>query len=923
MTVWDILYTILIGPIQLIFEVIFTVAERLTGHPGIAIIALSLIMNFLVLPLYRRADIMQEEARDIDLKLQKGVAHIKKNFTGDECMMILQTYYRQNNYKPTDALNGSVSLLLEIPFFIAAYQFLSHLEILQGVSLGPITDLGAPDGILVLEGVAINILPILMTIINIISSALYLKGFPLKTKIQLYAMALLFLVFLYTSPSGLVFYWTLNNVFSLIKNIFYKLKDPAKVSSILASISGIVISVYSVLYVLEETIKGTMFIVLLGLCLQIPLMLRFNKFKNLFEKIKIKKQKPDKARFFLCGLFLTVFVGILIPSAVIAASPMEFMDVDYNPLWYLVSSGCFAIGTFLVWLRVFYWLASDSGKVIFDKTAWILCGIVVVDYMFFGTNFGTLFAELRYESGMDWGIMDQIYNLGILSLIAIIFIIIAMKLPKFVGTILLTAVLAIGFMSGNNIININKSIKEYEVLVENGTLGKPQFNLSKTGKNVIVLMLDRAMNQFVPYMFNEKPELQEQFAGFTYYPNTISYGGYTKIASPALYGGYEYRPLEINKRDSESLESKQNEALKVMPAIFSNNNYEVTVCDPPHAGYSWIPDLSIYDDLPDVNTYNTLGEFNGEFIDVATIDNRKRNFFNFALMKSMPVFLQELMYNDGKYNQAEATLDYMGQSFLDNYTASGLAPRFLKPYNVLLSLTNMTNIIEEENDTFLMMSNDTTHEPMLLQEPEYEPALYVDNYEYPINNMNRYIVNGKVLKMDNELQITHYHVNMAAFIQLGKWFDYLRENDVYDNTRIILVADHGRHLMQFDELFLNDSEGNIIDLEMYYPLLMVKDFDSQEYQVSDEFMTNADVPTIAMSNVIDSPVNPYTGNKIYNSVKSEKIHYIIHSNETSTLSNNGNTFLPSRWVKFEGNNVWNKDSWTILEKESILPIDNK
>ena len=90
-------------------------------------------------------------------------------------MMMLQTYYRQNNYKPTSALNGSVSLLLEILFFMAAYQFLSHLEILNGASLGPITNLGVPDGLLMIGGISINLLPILMTLINLISSAIYLK----------------------------------------------------------------------------------------------------------------------------------------------------------------------------------------------------------------------------------------------------------------------------------------------------------------------------------------------------------------------------------------------------------------------------------------------------------------------------------------------------------------------------------------------------------------------------------------------------------------------------------------------------------------------------------------------------------------------------------------------------------------------------
>ena len=49
-------------------------------------------------------------------------------------------------------------------------------------------------------------------------------------------------------------------------------------------------------------------------------------------------------------------------------------------------------------------------------------------------------------------------------------------------------------------------------------------------------------------------------------------------------------------------------------------------------------------------------------------------------------------------------------------------------------------------------------------------------------------------------------------------------------------------------------------LEWYYPLLLVKDFGSKEFVVSNEFMTNADVLTIATKNVINNPINPFTGN---------------------------------------------------------------
>lgn len=123
-----ILNTLILQPLQLFFEVIFTIANRLIGDPGLSIIALSLAMNFLVLPLYKRADAMQEEERETELRLHKGVTHIKKTFKGDERMMMLQTFYRQNNYKPTYVLKGATSLFLEIPFFIAAYKFLSGLQ---------------------------------------------------------------------------------------------------------------------------------------------------------------------------------------------------------------------------------------------------------------------------------------------------------------------------------------------------------------------------------------------------------------------------------------------------------------------------------------------------------------------------------------------------------------------------------------------------------------------------------------------------------------------------------------------------------------------------------------------------------------------------------------------------------------------------
>lgn len=922
MSLFNILSTIFIGPLKLAFEIIYVVANKFINHPGLSIIVLSLIMNFLVLPLYKRADAMQEAARDIDAKLHKGVAHIKKTFSGDERMMILQAYYRENNYKPTDALNGSISLLLEVPFFMAAYQFLSHLDMIQGVSLGPIANLGAPDGMLVIGSLTINVLPVLMTLVNVISSAIYLKGFPLKTKIQLYAMALFFLVFLYTSPSGLVFYWTLNNVFSLVKTIFYKLKNPRKVLAVLASLAG-VFFLYQGFVGFNGSKMKQLALILVGAALMLPLL------KSLVDKklpaIGDKKIAQPNKKFFVMGcMLMTVLVGVLIPSTFIAASPQEYIDLTYfhNPMLYILQSACLAAGLFLVWMGVFYWLASPSGKVWFEKGVWVLCGVMLVNYMFFGTDLGILSSNLQYERGLHFSTVEMATNLGILLVVALILNLVHAKWSKSLSIVLLTGIIALGGMSVLNVNKITGPVKEAEVQAETIKENSIGFDLSTEGQNVVVIMLDRALNEYIPYIMAEKPELQKQFSGFTYYANTVSMGGCTNFATPALFGGYEYTPVEINKRDTESLTSKQNEALLMMPVLFDQNGYEVTVCDPPYANYSYVSDTSIYEPYPDIKAYVTEGNFDDIQTKVNVIESNTRNFFCFSLMKTMPLVIQPVWYDYGNYNNSSAGIGdevYGTQTILSDTVANGISSLFMRAYNVLVNLSNITNVTEENKNTFLLMTNNTTHEPMLLQEPAYVPAEYVDNTAYYKDVNARFTLNGRTMKMHSWYQISHYQSNVATLIQLGNWFDYLRESGVYDNTRIILVSDHGRELYQFDELVMDDGEDPVKGVEFYYPLFMVKDFESSEFTTSYEFMTNADTATLAVEGLIENPVNPFSGKIINNDAKDNGV-YIIASQEFDVNSHGTNTFNASKWAKVK-DNLWEKDNWTFYDSYTLLPPD--
>ena len=921
MSILDILFTVLIQPLSLAFEVIYVIANDIICDPGLSIIALSLTMNILVLPLYMRADKMQEKERDIEAKLRDGVAHIRKTFSGDEKAMMLQTYYRQNNYRPTDVFKGSISLMLEIPFFIAAYMFLSHLQILQGVSFWIIPDLGAPDGLIRIGDFSINALPFVMTALNLISCLLFTKGMPLKTKIQLYGMALFFLVFLYGSPSGLVFYWTLNNLFALVKTIFYKIKHPKPVLMALSTIVGAAFIAFGVLtFGTRELTYNVIIFVIGGLCILPVVAFAFIKaFKFSF---KPPNHEPNKWAFLSGALFLTVLLGAVIPSAVIVASPQEFVSIYHfsHPMWFIAKSLCLAIGAFMIWANVFYWLCNKRVKLIFETGIWAICVIAIVNYLFFGTDLGMINAALQYENGMNFGNFATLLNANVIVIIILIIVFLGRFARKFVPRLMAVGAVALAIMAGMNVATINESMDRVTASMGNiklndkGEAEAPSFELSKDGKNVVVLMLDRGLNYLVPYLFNERPDLKQQFDGFTYYDNVTSLAASTNTGLPAVMGGYEYSPEEMDKRADESLASKHNEALKVMPVLFNNADYNVTVCDPSYAGYQNIPDLSIYNDYPDIDAYIAKAYYTDTW--PKTRDADMRNFFCYAFTKASPLFIQPLLYDSGEYNTSIARTSEnspSGQVVSDNFmTADGIYPSFLDTYTVLEHLNDMTKITDGNSNNFLLMTNETAHDVTLLQEPQYEPATHVDNTDFEAKNKQRYTVNGVTLRMRDSGHAEHYQCNMAAYLKIGAWLEYLKANGVYDNTRIIIVADHGFPLNQLPNKLLDNGEDNRYDTEWYNPVLMVKDFNSHGFNTSHEFMTNADTPSIATNGVLENPVNPFTGKAINNIENKAHPQHIYSTHHWTVDTNNGNTFTPDGvWFSVK-DNVNDLDNWKVI-----------
>jgi len=126
------LYTLVIYPLTQIIEFAFVFTNKIFKQEGLAVVGVSIVISLCCLPLYLVAEKWQETERGIQKRLKPTIDRIKAVFRGDERYMILSTYYRQNHYSPVYALRSSFGVLIQIPFFIAAYGFLSHLEALRG-----------------------------------------------------------------------------------------------------------------------------------------------------------------------------------------------------------------------------------------------------------------------------------------------------------------------------------------------------------------------------------------------------------------------------------------------------------------------------------------------------------------------------------------------------------------------------------------------------------------------------------------------------------------------------------------------------------------------------------------------------------------------------------------------------------------------
>ena len=180
--------------------------QSIVTNWGVAIIIITLIVKGGMYPLTKAQYTSMAKMR----ALQPKMTQLKERFGDDKQKMsqAMMELYRKEKVNPA---GGCLPLIVQMPIFLALYWvFLESVELRHAPFMLWIQDLSAQD--------PFYILPVLMGVSMFIMQKMQPMTVqdPMQQKIMQY-MPVMFTVFFFWFPSGLVLYWLVSNIISIVQ----------------------------------------------------------------------------------------------------------------------------------------------------------------------------------------------------------------------------------------------------------------------------------------------------------------------------------------------------------------------------------------------------------------------------------------------------------------------------------------------------------------------------------------------------------------------------------------------------------------------------------------------------------------------------------------------------------------------------------
>ena len=214
-----------------------------------------------------------------------------------------------------------------------------------------------------------------------------------------------------------------------------------------------------------------------------------------------------------------------------------------------------------------------------------------------------------------------------------------------------------------------------------------------------------------------------------------------------------------------------------------------------------------------------------------------RNGLLYSIMITTPIFIRDLFFLKG--------YDYFNTN--NNELTAKNDFLFFKEYSHLNELQNITNTNTNKN-TYTVVYNLGIHFGT-----DYTNISWLSNNK-GCTNVGTSFVN-----------------TMSALV---KYIEHLKDIEIYDNTRIIVVGDHGGRALNY--IHFPDEQS----LKQYPvdndPILLYKDFNKRGNLVIDKtYMTVGDIPFLVLKDIVNKPINPFTNNQIIELTQKQKEAYPV------------------------------------------------
>ena len=417
---------------------------------------------------------------------------------------------------------------------------------------------------------------------------------------------------------------------------------------------------------------------------------------------------------------------------------------------------------------------------------------------------------------------------------------------------------------------------------------------SRSQPNVLILFLDRFMGSYVEGILATDPALKDRLSGFTWYPRSVSAGENSIAGLHPMLGGYDYLPDVMNRRD-RPLVDLSVEAYSILPRNFAAKGYQVNVVNPKGLGFTMAGDCRflVIDGVHCAHIPQSVSKHLAQEMGVPLNDLATANYADLLVllgaMRSVPYATKGVILRRGPW-----------RPFLDHSAGTTF-----REWAELRSLPLLTNTdATEPNLNFV--SNILAHEPYYMGE-DCQPK------------RQRLVVSEEEVQRRGHrslFSLQHAVTARCVLLSVADYMDYLKTQGVYDNTRIVIVSDHGI-VGPVDDLSSRALAGGTQSpgyVRTRSVLLVKPRGASGALQVSETFMPNAETPRIVCEE-IGGCVNPYLANRPI-TAQGRDDPFLVSIVPWQFSRQDPRAFVILEQFALEGRDPYDAHAWKVLKARS-------